>query len=1093
MLTLKNTFQLATAMLLPALLMGCRAGGGITSTPAQTPYVVVIEIPTIAVPTTTPYYSKNDLLTITGLCMTGYAVTISGDASETQTCANSSYTFNVLKLVDGLYSFQITQTGDQKTTSVPAPLVWVKKTSVSAPLLTSPSASPFASAQAALSIVGGCDSGATLSLSGDAAGSTLCVNSAFSFNIPKLGDGDYNIQVTQTDRAGNVATTPLVWKKYAVTVSPNNPSLVVGTNQLLTLGGGTGTYSVAIITNNSGGSYNSITKTYTTGTTAGVVDTLQIQDSLGANKSLTISTVAGAADHLTLPAMNGDSQVKQVGSVYDEPLAVQVVDRYGNGIPNYQLYFQTVAGDARILGSPVRTTNAQGIASATMRAGYQSHTNSVFISPLSGSLPDLAATGKSTLSMVQTASSSGKGAFGMTFAVGPNPSQFVTVDINSDGFKDLAVINGDRTISLLTSKGNGLFNTATKITGVCNGASGITAADFNADGRPDLVLACGGNDTISIYTGRGDGTFNAANSFRTDPNATRPTAIVAADFDKDGKIDIAIASGGGAVVATMQGQGDGTFLAPVAHTVGLSPTALIAVDMNRDGNLDLVVSDTADNTVRILNGDGAFGFSVPIVVGTGVGPISIVAADFTGDMWPDLAVTHNAEDAVAIYPNDGTGGLDAPNPITVGSGPNSLAVADFDKDGSIDLAVLNGGESTLSILHGSGTGLLSAGSMVPVVSAPSFIAVQDLNGDTNSDILVSGNGFVEVVPTEANASPGFASNVGINPTMSVVGHFDSDAYQDMAVLNNNSKTVSILLGKGNGFYTAKANLATGNNPSAIAMHDLNYDGHEDLVVTNQDSATARIYLGVGDGTFALGVDYTTASGPSSLVIQDFNHDGKLDLAVACINTSRISLLLGNGDGTFQTKIDFNSGSTPGTAPMSIAAVDLDGDNVLDLVTANNSSNDVSVIIGNGNGTFRTPVEYASGFGVTTLLTGDFNADGKNDVAVLNNIDGTISILRGNGDGSLQTHLDYSCGPTPNGLISGDFNGDGRVDLAVGNGSSTGFTVLIGNGNGAFNTSFSFATDYSVGGLSVGDANGDGALDLVILDSAQSKARVWMGH
>ena len=189
-----------------------------------------------------------------------------------------------------------------------------QKTSVAPPVIVTPAVQPFLSAQAALAIAGACETGATVTLTGDGSTSTTtCLSSTFSFNLPKSSDGDYNLVVQQTDRAGNIASASLVWRKHDLTLSPNNPALVVATAQPLTIGGGSGVYNVTVLTNGSGGTYNSGTTTYTTGTLAAATDTLRVTDTLGAAKTLTITTVAAAPDHLALPMVNGDAQTKTVG------------------------------------------------------------------------------------------------------------------------------------------------------------------------------------------------------------------------------------------------------------------------------------------------------------------------------------------------------------------------------------------------------------------------------------------------------------------------------------------------------------------------------------------------------------------------------------------------------------------------------------------------------------------------------------------------------------------------------------------------------------------------------------------------------------
>jgi hypothetical protein len=246
------------------------------------------------------------------------------------------------------------------------------------------------------------------------------------------------------------------------TVSPSNPSLVVATPQVLTLfrEGRAPTPFRSSRTILAGTLHIQGTRTYTTGTSGrGHRHTSLVTDSLGATQSIAISTVAGAVDHLSLSgSLSGDAQVKPVGQVLDEMLSVKVVDRYENGISNYQVYFQIIEGDGEIIGNPVQTTNAQGFANVSLRTGFANTKNEIFVSPLAGSLPDVAATGRSTLTMTQTTTSSGKGTMGTTFTVGSGPTANAVVDLNQDGYRDLIVLNSSEpSIGILLGRGNGLF------------------------------------------------------------------------------------------------------------------------------------------------------------------------------------------------------------------------------------------------------------------------------------------------------------------------------------------------------------------------------------------------------------------------------------------------------------------------------------------------------------------------------------------------------------------------------------------------------------------------------------------------------------
>ena len=291
----------------------------------------------------------------------------------------------------------------------------------------------------------------------------------------------------------------------------------------------------------------------------------------------------------------------------------------------------------------------------------------------------------------------------------------------------------------------------------------------------------------------------------------------------------------------------------------------------------------------------------------------------------------------------------------------------------------------------------------------------------------------------------------------------------------------------------QAVLPTGTQPLSIAKGDFNGDGKIDLAAVNVLENTVSVFLGKPDGTFSPRVDYPTGPQPSSVTTGDFNGDGNLDIAVAnqnCVTIAHIStiscksgsvsILLGNGDGTFQPHQDFPTG----TRPLSVSAADLNGDGKLDLVLAgdlNGSNNSVSVLLGNGDGTFQSHVDYPvppPNGGPTWAIVADFNADGKPDVAAGYG-GGAVAIYLGNGDGTLQGpqtfQLRDSFGAN-SGAAAGDFNGDGKLDIAVT--SASGANIFLGNGDGTF--TFLNVAASGDGPVTAVDLNKDGKLDLVVV-------------
>lgn len=339
------------------------------------------------------------------------------------------------------------------------------------------------------------------------------------------------------------------------------------------------------------------------------------------------------------------------------------------------------------------------------------------------------------------------------------------------------------------------------------------------------------------------------------PVSTNPSGAVAADFNGDGILDLAVTeyeSANGHQIAVLLGKGNGTFKAPVRYQTGLGPYAVIAADFNHDGKLDLAVSDEFDNAVSILlgNGDGTFRPQKKFI--TPLYPRELAAADFDGDGNLDLAINGSSNGFLGVMLGNGDGTFKPEQIYTTDfgiAGAVSPAPGDFNGDGKLDLAIVSG--QGVGVMLGNGDGTFSKPEYYAAAPIAASELVADFNGDGKLDVAVagstlSGGGVIAVLL--GNGDGTFRDHVDYpcsgQPKYLVAADFNGDGKLDLAVGDAASGKVHVFLGKGDGTFEEPSDFATGGHHAMfLAPGDYNRDGRMDVTVVDSDAASVSVLLG----------------------------------------------------------------------------------------------------------------------------------------------------------------------------------------------------------------------------------------------------------
>lgn len=591
--------------------------------------------------------------------------------------------------------------------------------------------------------------------------------------------------------------------------------------------------------------------------------------------------------------------------------------------------------------------------------------------------------------------------------------------------------------------------------------------------------------------------FQLPDGLRTAPVTGKPYHLATADFNGDGRPDIAASCEGQNVVSVTLSRSNGTFAPATAYAVQRGPQALVAADLNADGRPDLVVGNLAASSLSVLlnTGNGAFGPATSLGTGLLASPTHLLAGDFTSDGMTDIVVGSTLNRSVQVFVGNNTGTLTA-LPTMGGVAFLGITSADVDRDGQLDLLLSQPGTPMGSIrtLLGLGNGTFSfgVGSSMPAATSGTELLAADFNQDNRMDLAQLDpyqNEVLVFLSSSYGLAPGVRYRVGMTPTALRAADLDGDNHLELVVTNEVSNNVTVLPGLATGYFGTARHYLTSGGPTDVAVADFTGDGRPDLLSADAGSMgqhNLTLMPNRGNGLFQNPSSANLSHFGSRVTLADLNGDGLLDAAVAGQapgGGGEMSVLLGLGDGHFGPA---HVWGTSGLGPGWIVARDLTGDNRPEILVTHYSNSTFTIYTNDGQGGFPTRNTRwlpRTSNGIGGVTTADFNGDGRYDVAVAgseptyNNFGVDLFL---NNAGQLDPAIFLPTGVFPYSIEAADVDRDGRPDLVMTlpmyNASTVG--VMRNLGNNAFAPLVSYPTPNQTAQVLVADVNGDQWPDLL---------------